>query len=625
METYEDGNVDSALTPQSNSTQMRRSSRKNATTITPDEYKLTTMADAKEREKSHPIIHPLMSSENEIQSFVSSENEIQSFVSSESEMNEEMSTLMVIQDIEQSLSHKSDISKRSWCKETKNRYPVFRSKKTRQNRKKSPRTCSLSEIELLSMIMSIPRKRSQCEEVRLQRQLAWSANELLCDSNSPSYEEIARKRSLPPQCSRSLLDELELPQSESSPGIAKIQASLCKVSTIGTWDEEILSASNTHPGKPSKNENLGENSCGEQKDNVIITEVKNEKQTELNVKSTEQPVCIYVAQSMPIPPSEIHAETISNIERKPHEIQEFTQRLELATIHHHRRSSAYPTSLQTKEDNISLSRKFSLPTHEKINSDDLSRLSGVQEKAKGRKISESTFSLPFSLHRKSVKNVSAAVEPSFFNRLTRKLTHSDSNDMCNNSNKKEASTEPIDKQQTRSRSPSPCRINIKDTLPVMNGPNLSSPSNKRKTTLINSRKFFERKILAQNDKGKSSGVGRKIARKFSNISDNLLQHAVIHKDLDMLEKLLPEENYVNEINYLEPPGVNILHQACVFGDLKIIKLLLRKGAKVNLKTWARLSPLKIAVMYGHYEVAQFLLLTGADLNEIKDGFQHEEN
>ena len=115
-------------------------------------------------------------------------------------------------------------------------------------------------------------------------------------------------------------------------------------------------------------------------------------------------------------------------------------------------------------------------------------------------------------------------------------------------------------------------------------------------------------------------MGQKIIRTFASGSDNLLQHAVAHKDVDMLEKLLVHDRYQDEINFLEPPGVSVFHQACVYGDIRVVQLLINKGADVVLLTWTKLSPLKIAVQFGHYEIAELLLKSGADISDIRNGF-----
>ena len=115
-------------------------------------------------------------------------------------------------------------------------------------------------------------------------------------------------------------------------------------------------------------------------------------------------------------------------------------------------------------------------------------------------------------------------------------------------------------------------------------------------------------------------MGQKIIRTFASGSDNLLQHAVAHKDVDMLEKLLVHDRYRDEINFLEPPGVSVFHQACVYGDIRVVQLLINKGADVVLLTWTKLSPLKIAVQFGHYEIAELLLKSGADISDIRNGF-----
>ena len=59
----------------------------------------------------------------------------------------------------------------------------------------------------------------------------------------------------------------------------------------------------------------------------------------------------------------------------------------------------------------------------------------------------------------------------------------------------------------------------------------------------------------------------------------------------------------------------------MFGRYWSILFYFTLGADVTLLTWTKLSPLRISVMFGHYEVAELLLNSGADLNDVKNGFQ----
>ena len=118
-------------------------------------------------------------------------------------------------------------------------------------------------------------------------------------------------------------------------------------------------------------------------------------------------------------------------------------------------------------------------------------------------------------------------------------------------------------------------------------------------------------------------LGRRLSVSSTDNDENLLHYAVTNQDIQTLNRLLKDNSEKIDINFMRPPGVSALHQACVFGNTKIVKLLVEKGADIHLKTWRKLSPLKIAVLFGNYEAAKFLVNCGADSDEIKDGFQCE--
>ena len=176
-------------------------------------------------------------------------------------------------------------------------------------------------------------------------------------------------------------------------------------------------------------------------------------------------------------------------------------------------------------------RANSLPTPAPlVNMHDLARLQGMHERAKGKKGGGGH-------HRGNIGNV--------LNRLSKKLSNEGKNDPCKEGN------ECLD-------------------VPIT--------TNKK-----SSRKIFERRGSAmpasETTKHKSSRMGQKIFKRTfsSGGSDNLLQQAIANKDIDMLDKLLAHDRYMGEINYLQPPGVTVFHQACVFGDFRVVKLLVDKG------------------------------------------------
>ena len=267
----------------------------------------------------------------------------------------------------------------------------------------------------------------------------------------------------------------------------------------------------------------------------------------------------------------------------------------------HHRSTEFPTTSKVNKEQLTYPRgrkrvcSFPMPKHA-MNTYDLSLFSTLPEKGNGKKRNED-------------------VTLNMFNKITQILT-SNSIDFTDLFNTYENDM-PGKSKSTSRRLLGDLRKN-NNSIPILSMSGIMSSTNNGKS--------LERKATTQNEsKSKSSRVGRMLTRKFTSQNEKLLQHAVTHKDFDMLEKLLSHDNFLSEINYLEPPGVSVFHQACVFGDFNTIQLLLTKGADVCLKTWSKLSPLRIAAMFGHYKVAQLLLLSGADLNDIKNGFQVENN
>ena len=126
---------------------------------------------------------------------------------------------------------------------------------------------------------------------------------------------------------------------------------------------------------------------------------------------------------------------------------------------------------------------------------------------------------------------------------------------------------------------------------------------------------------------KSPSLGRRLTRKILAASTHhhkielTLQNAINDEDYDTVEKILLSKADSYDINYLHPPGVSILHQACTLGDFRTVKLLMEKGADVRLRTWSHLSPLMLATTCGHFDVAKLLIVSGADVDDIKDGHQ----
>ena len=58
-----------------------------------------------------------------------------------------------------------------------------------------------------------------------------------------------------------------------------------------------------------------------------------------------------------------------------------------------------------------------------------------------------------------------------------------------------------------------------------------------------------------------------------------------------------------------------IQSAVVGGNLKMVKLLIEHGVKINSKSQFELPPLQIAVYNKNYEIVEFLLEKGADVNQ----------
>ena len=74
--------------------------------------------------------------------------------------------------------------------------------------------------------------------------------------------------------------------------------------------------------------------------------------------------------------------------------------------------------------------------------------------------------------------------------------------------------------------------------------------------------------------------------------------------------------------HVEPSTINIhtediegetaLHKACVWGDIRAVKLLLKAGSKIDTPGDMECTPLYFAVMFGFPDIAKFLLAKGAN-------------
>lgn len=125
-----------------------------------------------------------------------------------------------------------------------------------------------------------------------------------------------------------------------------------------------------------------------------------------------------------------------------------------------------------------------------------------------------------------------------------------------------------------------------------------------------------------------SAIRRSLTRRFSQAPENHAEHmlqAIQHQDINTLDKFLSEPANNNDINTLRSTGASMFHQACVIGNIKIVKRLVARGADIHAKTRTNMSPVKLAAMFGNYEIAQYLIDQGADSKDIKNGLQDDSD
>lgn len=98
---------------------------------------------------------------------------------------------------------------------------------------------------------------------------------------------------------------------------------------------------------------------------------------------------------------------------------------------------------------------------------------------------------------------------------------------------------------------------------------------------------------------------------------SLLRTAVINGHVKMVMLLLDRGA---DISATTDDGQTPLHRAAVYGgDVKVAELLLDRGADISTTTDVGGTPLHVAAFYGHVKMAELLLDRGADISAATDG------
>ena len=149
-----------------------------------------------------------------------------------------------------------------------------------------------------------------------------------------------------------------------------------------------------------------------------------------------------------------------------------------------------------------------------------------------------------------------------------------------------------------------------DYEPLVNIRSNNNSMNSGKDTISTSRKM-------------SNPVFRRSPRSNHHSLEDMLHVAIMESDEVGISKLIQDHDLdVNLIH--EMIGCNALHQACVLGNVNVIRILLQKGGDVSVRTCEGLSPLQIATLSGNFDAAQYLLQQGACSKDVEDGISIDQ-
>ena len=78
-------------------------------------------------------------------------------------------------------------------------------------------------------------------------------------------------------------------------------------------------------------------------------------------------------------------------------------------------------------------------------------------------------------------------------------------------------------------------------------------------------------------------------------------------DSDELQKILESRDEKINVNLYDSEGQTALHQSCMNGNLKLVKLLVKFGADTRLANRDGWNALHIAAFGGHQDIALYLI------------------
>uniref|UniRef100_A0A7M5WRJ2 Uncharacterized protein n=2 Tax=Clytia hemisphaerica TaxID=252671 RepID=A0A7M5WRJ2_9CNID len=160
---------------------------------------------------------------------------------------------------------------------------------------------------------------------------------------------------------------------------------------------------------------------------------------------------------------------------------------------------------------------------------------------------------------------------------------------------------------------------------------LSKRSRKKSKSLHLTGEMIARKLQSNLHRNSFSGVGdderrtasknmpgtRKLSRSSSYADcEAVLLNAVAHEDVGTVKRILESDKV--DLNIIRN-GLAPLHHACLNGNMTIIRLLIKNNVDVNLQTKDGKTPIKLAVMNGHFELAELLISHGSKDTDIIDG------